>query len=125
MRDYEPSQVQNAALAHAQSGGVAREGYGFCADGRSRIDALVPHLQAQGFAVTEPKRHFEVPGAWCISARRSVSAHAYAARASLDSMCRMGDSFRAYLVGGTLTGADGREYALRSIDEAPRTAAGK
>jgi hypothetical protein len=115
IREYQPPQIEIAALANAQSGGVVQERYGFCADGRRGMDAMIPHLQAQGYSVDSPTNHIEVPGAWCVAAARAVSPATYDAAASLDTLCRMGDTFRVHLTGGTLRGADGREYRLRSL----------
>jgi hypothetical protein len=114
------------AVATARAGGPIREeAYGFCADGRARINATIAPLRAHGFEPSEPRKHFEVPNGWCLGANRPVGG-GFDAMRSLETICAIGDASRAYLTGGSFTSSDGQSHYILSIyDKEAREALNK
>ena len=108
----------SAAVAAAQANGpVEQEGYAFCLDGKARAEAMVPLLQRYGFEVDGPTRHFEVPGGWCLGAKRRSTTAPFDASGSLHIICALGHASRAYLTGGAITAAGGQTSYIRSTYE--------
>lgn len=106
------------ALAKAQAGGGVSEAfYAYCIDGRRRAEAMAAQLRAAGLNPTDLRSHFEVPGAWCLSTRRSYPHRQFSAESSLEQACALGEAGKAYLTGGTLRTAGGTEVSIRSVAE--------
>ena len=106
MRDYGEGMMIAAASARAK-GAVVEEAFGYCLDGGARADEIVRSLRAQGFEVNEPKRHFEVPGAWFVRGARPVSQEQFDPMRSLQAACETGHaSPRGYMTGASLTASD-------------------
>ena len=112
--EYYGQGVVDAAAQARAAGSITREAYAYCADGKARIDAAIPPLRAHGFRTSEPGRHFEVPGGWCVGAERAVSGAEFDAMRSLETICAIGDASKAYFTGGSLTSTDGRSHAILS-----------
>jgi hypothetical protein len=122
---YAPGAVEAATAARA-AGSIREEDYGFCADGRARINATIAPLRAHGFETTEPDNHFEVPNGFCLGAKRAVGRQGFDAMRSLQTICAIGDASRAYLTGGSFTSSDGRSHYILSIyDKEAREALNK
>ena len=108
----------SAAVASAQANGpVEQEGYAFCLDGKARAQAMVPLLQRYGYEVVGPTKHFEVPGGWCLGAKRRAMSAPYDASGSLHTICALGQASRAYLTGGSITAVGGQTSYIRSTYE--------
>lgn len=119
-RDYGVSAAQIGAQARSISNGTAGLNYGFCGDGRRRVNAAVAALSNEGFSMDEPRSHFEVPGAFCISAQKSVQLSTYDPSAELRRACMIGEATRVVMTGGTLKLPSGEEFILRSrFERAP------
>ena len=112
MADYGEGMTIAAAAAR-EHGGVAKEAFSYCLDGRGRADAMARSLRALGFEVLQPKRHFEVPGAWCLGGAR-VPTGPFDPMRSLQAACDVGQASRAYMTGGSLTASDGSEHHVIS-----------
>ena len=110
---YQSGMVE-AALQARSKGPLSEESYGFCLDGHARAEAMLPSLSAHGFETEGPTKHFEVPGGWCLSARRLAVSERFDPNQSLHSVCAIGEASRAYLTGGTLRTVDGTPHYVRS-----------
>ena len=108
---YGPGMTEAVGQA---GGGGGEESYGYCVDGRSRARAMLAPLQARGFRIDGPTKHFEVPGGWCLSATRATTPERFDPMQSLQEVCAIGDASRAYLTGGILRTAAGEPHSIRS-----------
>ena len=106
--------IARAASEGRLAGPIAEESYGFCLDGHGRAKAMVAVLQAHGFATDGPRKHFEVPGGWCLSGKRETSAGRFDAKRSLDTVCAIGHASKAFMTGGALVTSNGKEFTILS-----------
>jgi hypothetical protein len=116
LKTYGPGMMYAASQARlAQS--VVEESYGFCTDGRAKAQAMLAPLRAHAFETGGPSKHFEVPGGWCLSAKRATTPQRFNPIESLETVCAIGHASRAYLTGGKLSTAAGGAYYVRSTYE--------
>ncbi len=113
--EYYAKGAVDAAAAAGAAGPIREEGYGFCADGRARIEATIAPLRAHGFKTTEPANHFEVPNGFCLGAKRAAGPGGIDAMRSLETICVIGDASRAYLTGGSFTSSNSQSHYILSI----------
>ena len=113
---YGPGMMDAASQARlAQS--IVEESYGFCTDGRAKAVAMLAPLRAHAFETGGPSKHFEVPGGWCLSAKRATTPERFNPIESLGTVCAIGHASRAYFTGGKLNTATGGAYYVRSTYE--------
>ena len=119
--EYYGEGMMIAVAEAAAKGPLAEESYGFCLDGRGRAYAMLPALRTRGFETDGPHKHFEVPGGWCLSAKRVAGRDRFDPMHSLETMCALGHASRAYMTGGSLsTSAGTTHYIISKADRKAR-----